>query len=858
MGIKKKPVLNEQLNVLIATIKAGGARLDDLVRIVTRGIESGAELTTKEIDDFAEYVKSTGKYTDEEIETLIAFLKKPNVMAHISARKGLFTQMGDLVDDITEAEANVMAKLAKISDNEIETIVKSTVKKELINSAESLPIYSVIEGAATTHIDNVLASENLFIKNVDDDIYKQIDDFIDFKYKLADDATDVEKLAFEEWKKGLKQKFRENPNIQAKVTQLKSAGKIKPDVADVADDVSDVADDVADDVVDATDESFGDGVDVENLPPYNAAADESLASSVKGKTGIIEDLLYGRLANYMEGLFVLLKGSFGSVSIKAVEGRIDDIVKRIEDNFISARNGDGFADDGLPIDTTLRKNIDTLKSKLQVEMKLLEGSDSVINKKWNDSLNTFTENTSTKLQAELDVKVRSIQNRTDLSDTAKSEAIAKLRSETSELISELNSFKNGLGKTASRQTIKELVERSSQAGNISNNILIDIRNGLARIGGLRATFKTYFDSGFGAWVREIMDAPNITNMFVKSDNAIGFKILKPKIAIILRPVLNEVLFGMLSSPLRILKKISKGGRIKMPNGKYMSVPLSYFCRFLWQTLSVQIFSALFEAVAQETFDFFGAGLERAQKDTTGYIVWDIVHNDDGFFDSFFKNFEWNPYFKLLPDSLAKKWGLNGVNDFTQAMGFNSTLGQRFFDYMYESKNEDALEVNLKKSEEDLEKMFDEIEENKDSIEKVSQTEIDNYIKAINSSSGPLMKKTIPGEFIDKEKAERIIKNITTDEGISESFKLDTRKAVADLISKGGTAEEISSLFDEIKKSSDKNIVSNVVVKDKNNNTYKLVKTDKGFIRYETPNFERMNTPPFDFEIEQHKLSELDI
>ena len=291
----------------------------------------------------------------------------------------------------------------------------------------------------------------------------------------------------------------------------------------------------------------------------------------------------------------------------------------------------------------------------------------------------------------------------------------------------------------------------------------------------------------------------------------------------------------------------------------MSVPLSYFCRFLWQTLTVQIFSAVFEAVSQQTFNLFGAGLERAQKDTTGYIVWDLVHNDDGFFDTFYKSFEWNPYFQLIPDSLAKSWGLSGVNDFTKAMGFNATLGQRFYDYIYEAKNEDAMEVNLQAANDDLEKMFDDIEENPKEIQKVSQEEIDKYKKLISQQSRNLVKNSpyLKMDYIEPNKAQKIIENIKTVEGLSPSFRQSAHNQVEELIKSKASKESVATLVSALGKPSDKNFVSDVVVKAKDK-TYKLVTADNGYIRYQTPDYDTMNTPPYNYKVEEHKLKDLDI
>ena len=832
MGVEnKKPLIREQLTVLLNLIKTAGANMDDLIKVVVKGVESGSEVEVSKIDDLIEYVKSTGKYTDEEIETLSLFLKKSSTMEHISTGKGLFSKIDDLADDITEQEANVLAKLAKSTDLDIEGMIKKALNKLTGNISDS-PTLNFIETSTVKKLDEILESPTEYIENIDD-LYKILDDKIDERFPIPENASDVQKELYGKWRAELKTKIRENANINSKIKELNDAGKIRPNQVD------DVVDDVVDDST-------------------NPSADTDLANTVRGRTGIIEDLLYGRLANYVEGLFVLLKGSFGNGAIVLVERRIDDIVRRIEENFTTARNGEGFADDGLPNDPTLRKNIDTLKSKLQVEMKVIGGTDSAMNQRWNQDLDTFTTNTSSRLQADLDVRVRSIQNNVDLSDAQKSTAINELRTQTNETISLLNQFKSGIGRTASRQTIKELVERASQSPNISKNILIDIRNGLARVGGIRATFKTYFDSGFSAWMREIMDAPNWFSPFVKSDGALGFKIVKPKLAIILRPVINEILFGMITSPIKILKKITNGGRIKTPNG-YMSVPLSYFCRFLWQTLTVQIFSAVFEAVSQQTFNLFGAGLERAQKDTTGYIVWDLVHNDDGFFDTFYKSFEWNPYFQLIPDSLAKSWGLSGVNDFTKAMGFNATLGQRFYDYIYEAKNEDAMEVNLQAANDDLEKMFDDIEENPKEIQKVSQEEIDKYKKLISQQSRNLVKNSpyLKMDYIEPNKAQKIIENIKTVEGLSPSFRQSAHNQVEELIKSKASKESVATLVSALGKPSDKNFVSDVVVKAKDK-TYKLVTADNGYIRYQTPDYDTMNTPPYNYKVEEHKLKDLDI
>jgi hypothetical protein len=258
MGVQtRKPLVTEQLSVLIKAIQAGGKNMDDLIELVTKGVAKGEVIGSKEIDELVEQVKSTGKYTDDEIEIFRNFLKKPKVTAHIQSGEGLFTKIDNLTDDITEMEAELLSRLAKLSDNEIEKIISSLVMKSADNIT-NLPLYLKLETVFTNQLDDILNDSTKYINSIDDDIYKPIDDYLDNRFKISDDASDVAKETNKKWLNEFKSKVRENPKLTQKIKELQDAGKIGPrQTPSVVDDVEDVVDDVEDVIDDSPVEEWG-------------------------------------------------------------------------------------------------------------------------------------------------------------------------------------------------------------------------------------------------------------------------------------------------------------------------------------------------------------------------------------------------------------------------------------------------------------------------------------------------------------------------------------------------------------------------------------------------------------------------
>jgi DNA primase catalytic subunit len=211
MGVQtRKPLIMEQLSpFLIKAIQAGGKNIDDIIELATKGITKGGTIGSKEIDDLIEYVKSTKKYTNEEIEILRNFLKKPKVTAHVQSGEGLFTKIDNLKDDITEIEAELLSRLTKLTDKQIVDIVSSIVAK-YANNITDLPIYLKIETVFTNQLDGILNDSTKYINSIDDNIYKEIDDYLDNRFKISDDASDVTKEVYEKWLNEFKSKVREN------------------------------------------------------------------------------------------------------------------------------------------------------------------------------------------------------------------------------------------------------------------------------------------------------------------------------------------------------------------------------------------------------------------------------------------------------------------------------------------------------------------------------------------------------------------------------------------------------------------------------------------------------------------------
>ena len=113
------------------------------------------------------------------------------------------------------------------------------------------------------------------------------------------------------------------------------------------------------------------------------------------------------------------------------------------------------------------------------------------------------------------------------------------------------------------------------------------------------------------------------------------------------------------------------------------------------------------------------------------------------------------------------------------------------------------------------------------------------------------------DYIEPNKAQKIIENIKTVEGLSPSFRQSAHNQVEELIKSKASKESVATLVSALGKPSDKNFVSDVVVKAKDK-TYKLVTADNGYIRYQTPDYDTMNTPPYNYKVEEHKLKDLDI
>jgi hypothetical protein len=212
MGVEnRKLLIREQLTVLLKLIKTAGSNMDDLIKAVVKGVESGAEVEASKIDDLIEYVKSTGKYTDEEIETLSLFLKKSSTMEHIATGKGLFSKIDDLADDITEQEAKVLAKLAKSTDLDIEGMIKKTLNKLTGNISDS-PTLNFIETSTVKKLDEILESPTEYIENIDD-LYKILDDKIDERFPIPENASDVQKELYGKWRAELKTRYLQTQSL---------------------------------------------------------------------------------------------------------------------------------------------------------------------------------------------------------------------------------------------------------------------------------------------------------------------------------------------------------------------------------------------------------------------------------------------------------------------------------------------------------------------------------------------------------------------------------------------------------------------------------------------------------------------
>jgi hypothetical protein len=240
MGIEpKKPLMNEGaelMAIIRASSSAAAKNLDDLVKIVRKSAVEGVELLDSEIDDLVEYAKSTGKYTEDEIEILRTFFKKPKVKTKISSGNG-FRTLDDLVDDITESEAKVLTTLYKLTDDEISSIV--SVRSD--SFFKNKPKTQWETDLETSIVDSMEKGKNEGkIMETAEVPYNEIDKLIDKKYPVTDNMSPVERAVNEGTRKNLKQRFRESVPIKEKIKELELNGNIKESSVKV-EPISDVA-----------------------------------------------------------------------------------------------------------------------------------------------------------------------------------------------------------------------------------------------------------------------------------------------------------------------------------------------------------------------------------------------------------------------------------------------------------------------------------------------------------------------------------------------------------------------------------------------------------------------------------------
>ena len=75
----------------------------------------------------------------------------------------LFSKIDDLADDITEQEANVLAKLAKSTDLDIEGMIKKALNKLTGNISDS-PTLNFIETSTVKKLDEMKSKIKFIVK----------------------------------------------------------------------------------------------------------------------------------------------------------------------------------------------------------------------------------------------------------------------------------------------------------------------------------------------------------------------------------------------------------------------------------------------------------------------------------------------------------------------------------------------------------------------------------------------------------------------------------------------------------------------------------------------------------------------
>jgi hypothetical protein len=227
MGINPKSnfIFEQGPLALLKAAMAGGSKyVDDLIKFTIKTIEKGGTISAKQIDELCEYVKSTGKYTDEEIETLKNFLKKPKVLKKLKLNKGLYNNIDDYADDITEAESQVLSKLVSITDDEIKAIVKNQVNKEL-KLISKLPLEDDVETVIVNNVDTIISAGKK-VGSVENIIWKPLDDFFVNQYVKSESSL-VEKTVDEAYAAEMSLRMRNNPKLKEAVKKLEDSGLIK-------------------------------------------------------------------------------------------------------------------------------------------------------------------------------------------------------------------------------------------------------------------------------------------------------------------------------------------------------------------------------------------------------------------------------------------------------------------------------------------------------------------------------------------------------------------------------------------------------------------------------------------------------
>jgi len=227
MGINPKSnfIFEQNVMALLKAAMAGGSKyVDDLIKFTIKTIEKGGTISAKQIDELCEYVKSTGKYTDEEIETLKNFLKKPKVLKKLKLNKGLYNNIDDYADDITESESKVLSKLVSITDDEIKAIVKNQANKEL-KLLPKLPLEDEVETAVVNNVDTIISAGKK-VGSVENVIWKPLDDFFVNQYVKSESSL-VEKTVDEAYAAEMSLRMRNNPKVKEAVKKLEDSGLMK-------------------------------------------------------------------------------------------------------------------------------------------------------------------------------------------------------------------------------------------------------------------------------------------------------------------------------------------------------------------------------------------------------------------------------------------------------------------------------------------------------------------------------------------------------------------------------------------------------------------------------------------------------